>query len=152
MTNAEIAALPVDGLAAIDSHLYLWTIQRHLCAAFGIVRAWGFNPSCVLTWCKPRGGFVGGTFFSNAEFILFCRRGSLAAKQRVNSQWFEWSRGEHSAKPDAFIDMVEQVSPAPIWSYSPGVPGSVGTTGATNPSAPRRWPDDRPASDRSRAR
>jgi N6-adenosine-specific RNA methylase IME4 len=113
MTNAQIAALPVGDLATADAHLYLWTIQRHLCATFSIAREWGFRPSCVLTWCKPRGGFVGGTFFSNAEFVLFCRRGSLAAKQRVNSQWFEWPRGEHSAKPEAFLDLVEQVSPGP---------------------------------------
>jgi N6-adenosine-specific RNA methylase IME4 len=92
---------------------YLWTIQRHLEATFAVARAWGFRPAAVLAWCKPRGGFVGGTFYSNLEFVLFCRRGSLAAQQRVNSQWFEWPRGEHSAKPDAFLDLVEQVSPGP---------------------------------------
>jgi N6-adenosine-specific RNA methylase IME4 len=32
---------------------------------------------------------------------------------KINTRWFEWPRGAHSAKPDAFLDMVEQVSPAP---------------------------------------
>jgi len=113
MTIDEIKALPVRELAATDAHLYLWTIQRHLEATFDVARAWGFKSSAVLGWCKPRGGFVGGTYFSNLEFCLFCRRGTLAATQRVNSQWFEWPKGEHSAKPEAFLDMVEATSPGP---------------------------------------
>lgn len=32
---------------------------------------------------------------------------------RAPSSWFTWPRGEHSAKPDAFLDIVEQVSPGP---------------------------------------
>jgi N6-adenosine-specific RNA methylase IME4 len=32
---------------------------------------------------------------------------------RQRSSWFQWRRGAHSVKPDAFIDMVEQVSPGP---------------------------------------
>lgn len=34
MTVAEIAALPVANIAADDSHLYLWTINRYLDDAF----------------------------------------------------------------------------------------------------------------------
>lgn len=36
-----------------------------------------------------------------------------AAPQIAQTRWFEWPRGEHSAKPEAFIDLVEQVSPGP---------------------------------------
>lgn len=32
---------------------------------------------------------------------------------RVNTRWWTWPRGEHSAKPEAFLDLVEQVSPGP---------------------------------------
>jgi len=32
---------------------------------------------------------------------------------KVESTWFRWSRGRHSVKPDAFGDLVEQVSPGP---------------------------------------
>jgi len=32
---------------------------------------------------------------------------------RTPSTWFQWSRGHHSAKPPAFLDLVERVSPAP---------------------------------------
>lgn len=32
---------------------------------------------------------------------------------KVDSTWFNWPRGAHSAKPDAFGDLVERVSPGP---------------------------------------
>lgn len=32
---------------------------------------------------------------------------------RAPGRWFQWPRGAHSAKPEAFQDMVEQVSPGP---------------------------------------
>jgi N6-adenosine-specific RNA methylase IME4 len=31
----------------------------------------------------------------------------------ANSTWWKWKRGPHSAKPPAFLDLVEQVSPEP---------------------------------------
>jgi N6-adenosine-specific RNA methylase IME4 len=33
--------------------------------------------------------------------------------RRCNTRWFQWPRGPHSAKPEAFLDIVEQVSPGP---------------------------------------
>lgn len=114
MTLGQIADVPVRDLSTRDAHLYLWTTQKYLRDAYWIADAWGFSVSSVLVWCKPvRGWTVGGTFMSTTEFVLFCRRGSLKASQRIDRQWFEWPRGEHSAKPEAFLDMVEAVSPAP---------------------------------------
>ncbi len=37
----------------------------------------------------------------------------LETRQAVTSRWFTWNRGAHSAKPDAFLDLVETVSPGP---------------------------------------
>lgn len=114
MTLAEITALPIADLAEPDAHLFVWTVNRHLEATFGIVRAWGFSPTTPLVWCKAPHGFnPGGTFGSTAEFVIFARRGSLPATQRVQTQWWQWPRGEHSAKPEAFLDVVETVSPGP---------------------------------------
>ncbi len=113
MTVSEIALLPVGGMAETDAHLYLWTIQSKLRESYGVAEAWGFRPRYVLVWAKAPAGVVGGTFCSNLEFILFCRRGSLPAKRRHSTQWFQWTRGEHSAKPEAFLDLVEETSPGP---------------------------------------
>lgn len=109
----DIAALPVSDMAARDAHLYLWTVQAYLPQTYEIAKAWGFRPVSALVWCKPPGGFVGGAFYPNTEFALFCRRGTLATQQKVNTQWFQWPRGEHSAKPEAFMDIVEATSPGP---------------------------------------
>jgi N6-adenosine-specific RNA methylase IME4 len=114
MTVDEIAALPVETLAEDSAHLYVWTTQRYLWDTRDIVRAWGFEPSTLLTWCKPPTGFsLGGTYGKSSEFCVYARRGKLPALTRINRDWWEWSRGEHSAKPEAFLDIVESVSPGP---------------------------------------
>lgn len=114
MDVEAIAALPVAALAARDAHLYLWTTNRYLRASFAIVEAWGFKPTQTLTWCKPPQGIgPGGAYSITSEFIIHGRRGSLKAKEREGSSWWEWARGAHSAKPPAFLDMVERVSPGP---------------------------------------
>lgn len=128
MTVAEISALPVSELAESDAHLYLWATNRYVESAYGVARSWGFKPTTLLTWCKdPNPGWLpGGTFPSNTEFILFAHRGSLPALSRANGRWFVWPRlrgpsvaegqkrnTKHSAKPEAFLDLVESVSPGP---------------------------------------
>ena len=112
MTVADIAALPVRDIASDGCHLYLWTTQRFLRDAYTVLDAWGFEQGAVLVWSKPPKGVV-GTWVCSAEFCIFARRGTLAAKRRHIGTVFQWSRGRHSAKPEAFQDMVETVSPGP---------------------------------------
>lgn len=120
MSLADIEALNVGSLASSDAHLYLWTTNRFLEDAYRLARAWGFRPAQLLTWCKPPMGIgFGGAFTTTTEFVVFARRGTLKAKQRVDSSWWEWSRVyvdghiSHSTKPAAFLDVVESVSPGP---------------------------------------
>lgn len=127
MTLEAITALPVTDLAADDAHLYLWTTQQYLRQSFDVVDAWGFRVAATLVWCKqPLGVRLGGAFGSSIEFVHFARRGSLPTGEWVNTRWFQWprrrgapvKRGErrtegHSAKPEAFLDIVERVSPGP---------------------------------------
>ena len=114
MTLADIASLPVQHMADDDAHLFMWTTSRYLRNAFGIVETWGFRYSQTLTWCKSRRGIgPGGVFASTSEFVLYARRGKPEHLSRIDSTWFTWPRGEHSRKPEAFLDMVEQVSPGP---------------------------------------
>lgn len=89
MPLPDIEALPVADLAAVDAHLYLWTTNRFLRAAFGVAEAWGFKHSQTLTWCKPPIGVgPGGAFANTTEYVLFCRRGSLKPLQRVETTWW----------------------------------------------------------------
>ncbi len=113
MSLEDICALPVRDLAERDAHLYLWTTNRYLREAYYVVEAWGFSPVKPLVWVKEPMGFMGAPFVSSAEFVLYARRGTLSAKATAGRQWWLWSRGAHSAKPEAFLDIVEQVSPGP---------------------------------------
>lgn len=114
LNKYEIAALPVRRMAAKDAHLYLWTINAYVEDAYWIARAWGFEPRTLLVWVKaPKGRGLGGTFSTATEYVLFARRGSLGANNRVERNWWEWKRGAHSEKPEAFIDLVESISPGP---------------------------------------
>ena len=112
MTVEQIAALEIP--AEKDAHCYIWTINKYIEQTYQIMRAWGFKPSQMLTWAKnPMGLGMGGTFSNTTEFILFGRRGNLKTKQRIDSTWWNWKRGEHSQKPEAFQDIVESVSHPP---------------------------------------
>jgi N6-adenosine-specific RNA methylase IME4 len=114
MSVDEIAALPVRDLADRSAHLYLWTINAYLEESYEIARLWGFKGSTLLTWCKPPNGIgLGGAYSLTTEFVIFARRGVLPATERVDTTWWLWPRRQHSAKPEAFLDMVERVSPGP---------------------------------------
>jgi len=116
MSLDDLAALPVRDLAERRAHLYLWTINSYLEDAYEIARLWGFKPTTLLVWAKtPLGsGAPGGTWSSNTEYILFCRRGLLATTASYDTRWFNWPRTTvHSKKPEAFLDMVEATSPGP---------------------------------------
>lgn len=117
MTVQEIAALPVGSCAADDCDLYLWTTQKYLPDAFGVMRAWGFRYCQTLTWCKtPMGLGQGGLFCPTTEFILLGRKGRMPrGKRRIDSTWWNWPRAwkAHSRKPEAAQDMIETVSDGP---------------------------------------
>ena len=113
MSIAEIGCLPVEAMSEADAHLFLWTTNRYARQAYTVAEAWGFRPSQLLTWCKSRRGIgPGGVFASTSEFVIYARRGKPKAA-RVDSTWFAWPRAEHSRKPDAFLDMVESITPGP---------------------------------------
>lgn len=119
MTLDAIKALTVP--AADNAHLYLWTTNRYLRDAFDVITAWGFRYSTTLVWAKnPIGAGLGGAHGIATEFCLFARRGTLPAIGRTKTNWWNWKRSydergkpRHSAKPGAFFEMVEAVSPGP---------------------------------------
>lgn len=155
LTLAEIRALPVASLIESEGYLFLWTTNRYLEDAFAVVRAWNFRPRQTLTWCKPRqgAGAPGGMFATTTEFVIIAQRigpasnarGKRTNGARIGSSWFEWPKSTHSAKPDAFLDLVEQVSPGPYlelfarrarfgWDYAgDGSLGTVELSGLRNP-------------------
>ena len=111
MEIEEIKAMPIKNLASKNAHLYLWVINKYIRESYDIATAWGFKVSCMITWVKPRHGIgIGGTFIQTTEHMLFCRRGVLKAKKRIDSTWFEHKRLKHSQKPQMFRAMIVEVS------------------------------------------
>lgn len=75
MPIRDIKALPVADLSADAAHLYLWAVLPLMAEAFDVVRAWGFRPRTVLTWCKPGLG-LGAGYRGNTEHLIVARRGT----------------------------------------------------------------------------
>jgi N6-adenosine-specific RNA methylase IME4 len=113
MALEDICALPVEDLAADNAHLWLWILNGMVEEGYRVVRAWGFTPVTMLTWCKPQPG-VGHYLRNNTEHCVLATRGTpMVPAHKPISTWFRWPRGAHSQKPEAFLDLVEQVSPGP---------------------------------------
>ena len=55
-----------------------------------------------------------GAYTSITEFILFCRRGNLKTKKRLDTTW--WNLPKHnkqSHKPELFREIIESMSHPP---------------------------------------
>lgn len=113
MSLGDIQALPVLSLAADSAHLWLWATNGLMEEGYAVVRAWGFEPLTLVTWCKPGPG-VGHYLRNNTEHVILASRGKASTPDdKPLSTWFVWPRTAHSVKPPAFGDLVEQVSPGP---------------------------------------
>ncbi len=118
----EMAKLNVASIAAPDAHLYLWVTNPRLYGDRGdlsftpahLMKAWGFEYRTTLTWHKLGSPGMGKYYRVDTEHVLFGIRGScpVPSSQRI-SNLFAARKGEHSVKPDLFMDIVESVSPAP---------------------------------------
>lgn len=113
MSMDDICALPVADLAAPSAHLWVWGVNGMMEDAYRVVRAWGFSPITLVTWCKGQPG-VGHYLRNNTEHVILASRGApMVPEHKPLSTWYEWPRGAHSAKPAGFYDVVHQVSPGP---------------------------------------
>lgn len=113
MTVEQLAAMPVEKLAADEAHLHLWVTAGFLPAAFDLMKAWGFEYKSYFCWCKPQLG-LGNYYRVSSEILLLGIRGGLVVpvSNRVKN-WVELPRGKHSAKPHQLRMMVESMSPGP---------------------------------------
>ena len=109
MALEEIKQLPVKQIADKNCVLFLWTINKYLEQSYEVARAWGFKPSTMLVWDKtPKGIGLGGTFTLANEYLLFSRRGTVKARQRVKGNHWHHPRERHSQKPEFFRTMIEE--------------------------------------------
>jgi N6-adenosine-specific RNA methylase IME4 len=122
MSALDIGNLPVDNFVEDEAHLYLWATRRVFREgeAAQVARAWGFEPCGELIWGLRNPG-MGGFNGNGHEPILLAKRGGLPfPKNHLPAGVIFWRQvyaggaGKvHSAKPEGFYDLVEQVSPGP---------------------------------------
>jgi N6-adenosine-specific RNA methylase IME4 len=113
MSLDEIAALEVAERAKPNAHIYLWITNRSLPKGFALLEQWGFRYVTMLTWVKPSFG-MGNYFRGQTEHVLFGVRGSLALLRHDRGTVITAPReGDHSTKPTAFYDLVQECSPGP---------------------------------------
>jgi N6-adenosine-specific RNA methylase IME4 len=99
--------------AAAQSFLWLWVLNQHVDWGYDLAREWGFEPMQMLTWRKP--GLGVGRFQCNSESVLVCRQGTRHGNPigATGGTCFDWPRGRHSEKPEAFYELVERCTPGP---------------------------------------
>ena len=112
MTEAELAALELP--AADHCHVWTWTTHKFLPMALRLFGAWGVNYVCPFVWHKPGGFQPFGLPQYNHETALYGRIGSPAFRDTsAFPTCFNAPRGEHSAKPERFYEMVRRATDGP---------------------------------------
>lgn len=108
MSIAEIKALSIREIAANPSTLFLWTIDKYLFEAKSILEAWGFKYHLTMAWDKTNGLAMYG-FNRQTEFVLVGLKGKHDAypKRKTIRTSFTAKSERHSAKPDAFYEMLD---------------------------------------------
>ena len=131
LTLEQLLTLPVQAVAAEQSHLYLWTTSAFVVEAHVLAESWGFSPKVLVPWIKTKkdsrshvlsadGDLYAGVRMGMglyirhcAEFILFCVRGKApTARNDVLGVLFA-PQGKHSEKPRQAYDLIDRLSPSP---------------------------------------
>lgn len=112
MPVERIARLPVGGLAAEASHLWLWVTNASLFAGRTVMETWGFTSRSILTWIKPRFG-MGQYLRTQTEHLLLGTRGRAPILFRGQGSWLYAPMQEHSHKPEEQYAVIERCSPGP---------------------------------------
>lgn len=108
MTLEDICALPVASIATEDAILFMWATSPKLREAMDVLEAWGFTYRTCAIWAKPQIG-MGYYFRQQHELLLVATRGEMPTPLPADrpGSVITLDREEHSAKPDAFYEIIE---------------------------------------------
>lgn len=123
LTVQQLMAFPQPRMAE-DALLFLWRVAAMTSEAMDVARAWGFVPKAEIVWVKTRPSArepmrlnigMGRYTRGSHEVAMICARGKGHKVIRDHSipSVFYAPVGEHSAKPGAFYDMVEDLARGP---------------------------------------
>lgn len=108
----KICALPVNGIAHDNCVLFMWATSPKLAECIAVLDAWGFEHRTTMVWVKDKIG-MGYHARERHEILLIAKRGELPpppVDARPDSV-VEAPRGEHSAKPPVFYDIIDRMYP-----------------------------------------
>lgn len=102
----------IEAPAGDDCVLFLWATVPMLPEALGVMAAWGFAYRSHCVWTKDRIG-TGYWFRNQHEVLLVGVKGDVPAPAMGDQYASAISAplGRHSAKPDAFAEMIEELFP-----------------------------------------
>ncbi len=121
MTYEQLAALPVNYLAAPDAVLVMWAVAPMLDRALALMGAWGFTFKTAGAWAKQTPGgkkwaFGPGYILRGAaEFYLLGTIGEPRQSVRNVRNLIVAQRREHSRKPAQMRQDLERMYPHAWW-------------------------------------
>lgn len=127
MTAAEIYALPVNSLTAVDCVLFIWVTWPLLLQGLKTIEAWGFKyKTCGFAWMKADGSQIdlfseeiradmltGYWTRANSEVCLLATRGKPKRLNADVRQGIIAPRREHSRKPEGIHTRIERLVAGP---------------------------------------
>lgn len=120
MSTKDLLALAfqIQRIAAKDSHLYLWSVNKTIPDAVKLVEVWGYRWVTMITWDKGRPGLA-KYFQGVTEHCIFAVRGSVPykfvdGKMAQGRTLIAARMTDHSRKPEAMRTMIERVSRGPF--------------------------------------
>lgn len=107
-----IAERDVASIAADDCVLFLWATVPMLRDALRVMEAWGFEYKSHAIWDKVHIG-IGYWFRNRHELLLVGTKGDIPAPAMGDqfASVMTIVRKEHSAKPEQFLELIEQYFP-----------------------------------------
>jgi N6-adenosine-specific RNA methylase IME4/ParB-like chromosome segregation protein Spo0J len=98
--------------ATRDALLFLWVTANRLDDGIDVLRGWGFDYVTCLVWDKSRIG-MGRWVRDRHELLLLGKRGNFPAPipGTQSASVHAEVKGEHSAKPVYFAEMIERLYP-----------------------------------------
>lgn len=104
--------LDAQDIVADDCVLFLWATVPMLLEALSLLEMWGFRYKSHFVWVKDRIG-TGYWNRNKHELLLVGTRGDIPAPApgEQYASVIEAPLGEHSAKPAAFAEMIEEMYP-----------------------------------------
>ena len=113
MTLDEIKNMPINNLADIGCHLWLWTTNQFLRQGFDVMEMWGFKYLAPIVWVKPSG--MGNWFIHRTQTVLFgYKKKCIFDKERYKPNvLFVNLSNKHSKKPKEMRLLIEEISREP---------------------------------------